>query len=159
MEYDKVKYKAYLKSNEWVQLKIDLIQDRGCKCERCNRSRKPTSLQVHHITYKRLYNELASDLELLCRGCHMKEHGIKKDKKKKVKKKTGSKRAEYQYIVRDGQGNWRVQVNGWKHGKKFKKRKAAAKLADIILIKSGKNPVNVISPQNKSKYYSYPISY
>ena len=43
------KYKAYLLSNEWKQIRIDLITIRGSKCEKC--SKKTNRLQVHHLTY------------------------------------------------------------------------------------------------------------
>lgn len=172
MKYDYKKYKAYLKSDEWVQLKIDLLQERGCKCERCNKPRKPTSLQVHHITYKRLYDELAADLILLCGGCHMKEHGIKPTKKKKftgkarskVKKKAKNKpkntfrkrkTSEYEHVIKEDGGKWRVYVNGYKYKSRFQSATKAAKWADILLIQSGKDPVNVINPEHKGRYYKF----
>lgn len=80
-------YKAYLLSNEWKQIRIDLLTIRGNKCERCNK--KSNRLQVHHLTYERIYNELAEDLILLCGICHQKAHGLIKDKpikKKPIKK-------------------------------------------------------------------------
>lgn len=84
-------YKAYLLSNEWKQIRIDLLTIRGNKCERCNK--KSNRLQVHHLTYERIYNELAEDLILLCGICHQKAHGLIKDKpiKKKPIKKTKNK--------------------------------------------------------------------
>jgi len=82
----KLKYEAYINSAEWKELKIDLLQERGCKCERCGAKRTPTRLQVHHKTYERLYNELATDLVLLCGKCHMDAHGLIKPKPKKQPK-------------------------------------------------------------------------
>jgi len=32
-------------------------------------------LEVHHLSYRRLGNELLSDLIVLCVGCHKKQHG------------------------------------------------------------------------------------
>ena len=49
--------------------------ERGFKCERCG-SKK--DLQVHHKTYKRKGHELPGDVELLCKTCHEKEHGLAK---------------------------------------------------------------------------------
>lgn len=66
------KYKDYLKSKEWTEMKIDLIQNRGSKCENCG---KKGNVDVHHLTYERLYKEDPEDLMLLCRSCHSKEHG------------------------------------------------------------------------------------
>ena len=77
------KYKAYLLSDEWKQLKIDLVQQRGFKCEVCHKKTK--LLQLHHLTYERIYNENESDLQLLCGICHQKAHGLIKDKTKKPK--------------------------------------------------------------------------
>lgn len=82
-------YKAYLISPEWRGLRAVVIAMRGYKCERCPGT-KP--LEVHHITYDRIYNEDTDDLEVLCKPCHDKEHGkVKKIKKKrkKLKKKKG----------------------------------------------------------------------
>lgn len=94
------KYKEYLLSNEWMEVKIDLLQSRGCKCEKCNKQKPPNKLHVHHKTYERIFNELPSDLIILCARCHMKQHkdiipkktlvkfGIKKPKNKNpVKRK------------------------------------------------------------------------
>lgn len=83
----KEKYHKYLASDTWVQIKIDLLQDRGCKCERCGCRRAPQFLHVHHVTYDRVFHEEPSDLEVLCSKCHVVEHEIvtlrpkKKDRK------------------------------------------------------------------------------
>lgn len=91
----KEKYSKYLKSKEWHELKIDLIQIRGCKCEKCNIKPAPNKLHVHHISYDRLYNEELNDLMLLCANCHRKEHGINKRAKvkNKIKPKRGRKKS------------------------------------------------------------------
>lgn len=79
------KYKAYLKSDEWAQLKIDLFNHRGRSCERCS---SKSSLAVHHLTYDNIYNEEPEDLIILCGLCHAKTHGkVKKVKPKKKKMK------------------------------------------------------------------------
>lgn len=97
------KYEAYLNSLEWIEMKIDLLQGRGCKCQKCGKPKPPNKLQIHHKTYKRIFNELPSDLIILCARCHMKQHkdiipkktlikfGIKKPKKKKEKHKKAAK--------------------------------------------------------------------
>lgn len=94
------KYKAYLLSKEWMEVKIDLLQLRGCKCEKCKSVKPANKLQIHHKTYVRIFNEKPSDLIILCARCHMKQH---KDivpnkvlksfgiiKKKRVKKKSAT---------------------------------------------------------------------
>jgi len=94
-------YKAYLLSNEWKQIRIDLLTIRGNKCERCNK--KSNRLQVHHLTYERIYNENQEDLILLCGICHQKAHGLikEKPKKKPIKKKTNKKVKSIWQIVAD----------------------------------------------------------
>ena len=72
-------YKKYLLSDEWAKLKIDLFNFRGKKCEKCGSKKQ---ICVHHLTYKNIYKEELSDLVILCRNCHEKEHGILKHKKK-----------------------------------------------------------------------------
>lgn len=85
----KQKYLAYLRSPEWHEIKIDLIQTRGLKCEKCcDEYKHPSKVQVHHKTYKRLFNESPNDLILLCAGCHMAEHDINPRSGKKVNKKS-----------------------------------------------------------------------
>lgn len=79
-------YQHYIKSEEWYQLKIDLLNKRGCKCEKCGIKKRPTSLHIHHISYERLFNEKPEDLMILCPICHMKEHGLIKKKIYKPRK-------------------------------------------------------------------------
>lgn len=77
-------YLIYLKSAEWKLKRKQLFNERGKKCERCGATKK---LQVHHVTYKRIFNEALEDLEVLCKPCHQKEHNIKTKKKRKPKNK------------------------------------------------------------------------
>lgn len=67
------KYKQYLLSDEWMNLKLDLFQKRGKKCERCNAK---YNLSVHHLNYDNIFNEEPNDLIILCDKCHKKEHNI-----------------------------------------------------------------------------------
>lgn len=90
----KEKYNQYIKSVEWYNLKIDLLQRRGCRCEKCGKRKRPTSLHIHHITYERLFNEIPTDLIILCPLCHAKEHGIIKEKKLPVKKIKPTKKSK-----------------------------------------------------------------
>ena len=84
------KYKDYIKSKEWLQMKLDPIQERGFKCEKCG---KPTHwLQLHHKTYKRLYNERGNDLLLVCGFCHLKIHKLTKPLKALKRKYKNFKR-------------------------------------------------------------------
>jgi hypothetical protein len=74
----------YWRSPEWIKLKCDLIQERGSMCERCGKETEV--LSPHHLTYKNFKKEEPEDLILLCRGCHMKVHGIKIGKNGKAVK-------------------------------------------------------------------------
>lgn len=78
-----MKYNTYIQSKHWLQTRIDILTNRP-KCERCGSKHK---LQVHHLTYKNIYNENPEDLEVLCAKCHMQEHGLIKVKKSFNRKK------------------------------------------------------------------------
>ena len=69
----KKEYHRYLKSSKWKGIRKEVIAER-ILCERCSSSE---SLQVHHKTYKNVFNEKMEDLELLCRKCHREEHNLK----------------------------------------------------------------------------------
>ena len=61
------KYHKYLAGRKWA-LKKKAVKER-CKgvCERCEK--RPMDC-VHHLTYKRIYNEPLTDLQGLCFPCH-----------------------------------------------------------------------------------------
>lgn len=64
-------YAAYLKTRHWHELRRQVFERDGHKCTRCpNRTR----LEVHHLTYERLGDELLSDLTTLCYDCHRAIH-------------------------------------------------------------------------------------
>lgn len=67
-------YKDYLLTPEWNAKRRDMLRLSDKRCERCGKEN--SVLHVHHQTYERLGRELQSDLEVLCRPCHQKEHGI-----------------------------------------------------------------------------------
>ena len=73
-------YLVYITSPEWYAFKATVIQLRGNKCERCDATAKETRIDLHHLTYARLFHELPEDVQLCCRACHMKIH-IKKIKR------------------------------------------------------------------------------
>jgi len=89
MRHDKQLYRAYLRTPEWKAIKLEIHSLRNHKCERCDSTYR---LEVHHKTYKNLFNESPKDLELLCHNCHGKEHDkIKKHSNKKYKGKKRNK--------------------------------------------------------------------
>jgi len=69
-------YDAYMASDEWKALKIQIIKERGRRCERCGQT--PPTIYCHHLTYKRFGHEWRQDLILVCYDCHQAEHPGKK---------------------------------------------------------------------------------
>ena len=68
-----IKYKQYLKSENWKLLKEQVYIRSGGICEICQDA---IGEDVHHLTYERIYNELLIDLAHVCRKCHESEHDI-----------------------------------------------------------------------------------
>lgn len=62
------RYDDVMNSFRWKALRVRLIRERGCKCERCGKKRD--ALQLHHLTYERLGCELDTDLKVVCVACH-----------------------------------------------------------------------------------------
>lgn len=69
------KYKEYLNSDQWKEIRDKVLHRDGNKCIKCGSSK---NLQVHHNTYDNIYNEAENldDLITLCSKCHMKEHDM-----------------------------------------------------------------------------------
>lgn len=84
---DKNKYNQYLRSKDWKRKRNDIIRLIK-KCEVCG-SKK--SLEVHHLHYKNIFNELYSDLKLMCKRCHHYEH-LPKNKKRTLAQKAQMKK-------------------------------------------------------------------
>ena len=61
-------YLTYLDSAEWRARRCEIIEARGAECESCGADDE--MLELHHLTYERLGNELDEDLVLLCERCH-----------------------------------------------------------------------------------------
>jgi 5-methylcytosine-specific restriction endonuclease McrA len=64
-------YNGYLRSPEWKLKREGILLRSQGRCEKCA-GRKP--IQVHHITYARVGNELPEDLAALCFDCHRPIH-------------------------------------------------------------------------------------
>jgi 5-methylcytosine-specific restriction endonuclease McrA len=69
-------YKAYLKSPEWKAKRKQVLKRDNYICQECG----DRAWQVHHKTYKRIFNERLSDLISLCEDCHREIHNIKPKK-------------------------------------------------------------------------------
>lgn len=69
----------YLSSNHWRFVRRDkIIKEKG-RCAKCGKHSIMFGgnlhfVDVHHLTYKRIWHERLSDLQVLCRDCHKKEH-------------------------------------------------------------------------------------
>ena len=66
-------YDLYLRCPHWRTTRAAALRRAGHRCESCG---AVETLQVHHLTYKRLRRELPTDLKVLCRVCHMETHGL-----------------------------------------------------------------------------------
>lgn len=66
-------YREYLKTYRWQSKREAKLIEANFRCQKC---RRRSRLQVHHLSYKRLGCELLSDLQVLCEGCHEKEHQL-----------------------------------------------------------------------------------
>lgn len=66
-------YRAYLRTDEWRDLRRRVWRRCGGVCERCGQ--EPME-EVHHVTYERVFHEDLADLEGLCSWCHLCRHGL-----------------------------------------------------------------------------------
>jgi 5-methylcytosine-specific restriction endonuclease McrA len=62
------RYQRHIASSRWKELRLKIIEQRGGKCQRCNSD--SLDLELHHLHYRSLGNELPEDVELLCPKCH-----------------------------------------------------------------------------------------
>ena len=65
-----MKYKDYLRSEHWKQLKREVLSRRSF-CQNCTSKSK---LLLHHKNYDCLFKEKDSDLIVMCFDCHHKQH-------------------------------------------------------------------------------------
>jgi hypothetical protein len=70
----KMPYFDYLRTREWRMTRDRALSVARYTCGRCQAKRE---LQVHHRSYANLGAELDSDLEVLCRGCHLGHHVVR----------------------------------------------------------------------------------
>lgn len=67
-------YHTYIKSREWNIKSWRAKVLAGWACARCGYVGGFSQLHAHHLTYDNLYQELKTDVEVLCRRCHKIEH-------------------------------------------------------------------------------------
>lgn len=65
-------YEDYLRSAEWQEKRIPVMERAKGKCEVCELNE---ATDVHHNTYDRLGAELPEDLNAVCSFCHNVLHG------------------------------------------------------------------------------------
>ena len=65
------RYLEYLKSPEWRAKREQVLARDKYRCFECGAK---GLLEVHHTTYKRIFNEHIDDLIALCPACHDDEH-------------------------------------------------------------------------------------
>lgn len=71
--YQSMDYADYLQTEHWAQVRKHKIAKTGRQCEKCGRT---GNVDVHHLTYERLGEELMEDLQVLCPICHKQVHGL-----------------------------------------------------------------------------------
>ena len=64
-------YDLYLRSDTWKQKRKLVFERDKNTCKVCN---VETATEVHHLTYKNIYNEELEDLIAICYDCHKKQH-------------------------------------------------------------------------------------
>jgi len=74
-EKRKQEYANYLQSYEWKRKQKYIMEKYGYRCALCF---KP-AVNVHHLTYDRVYLEDERDLIAVCKDCHDFLHGFNKD--------------------------------------------------------------------------------
>ena len=67
------RYRRYLQSDTWKAKRKAVLQASGYRCHQCG----SPATEVHHETYKRIYNERLSDLTALCSERHKAVHSKK----------------------------------------------------------------------------------
>lgn len=77
LKYDNYKntnayrYYTYLMSPEWKAKRAQVLDRDNHICQRC---KTEAASEVHHLSYKNVYNEPLEDLQALCRDCHFNLH-------------------------------------------------------------------------------------
>lgn len=67
-------YRQYLASEQWREKRWKVLRRANDICEGCGEAR---ATQVHHLTYKRVGQEMLFDLVAICDECHQSIHNHK----------------------------------------------------------------------------------
>lgn len=80
MAVDNKKYRNYLQSDKWKAIARKRMSIDKYKCVSCgSRGTMANPLEIHHLSYKYLYNEetrIFQDLVTLCHVCHKSTHAV-----------------------------------------------------------------------------------
>ena len=70
-------YADYLASPQWHAFRQRAFKFHGRRCARCRRRERQLEpfewLEIDHLTYERVGQELLSDVQVLCNTCHAKK--------------------------------------------------------------------------------------
>lgn len=67
------RYTLYINSAEWQRKRHDALVQAAFTCQRCGcfgDDHRGKGLEVHHLNYDNLGEELPEDLKVVCRDCH-----------------------------------------------------------------------------------------
>lgn len=67
----RIEYEAYLRSPEWRAIRQTVMERDGGIYQGCHDAK---ATDVHHLTYRHIFKELAFELIAVCRPCHDKAH-------------------------------------------------------------------------------------
>lgn len=68
-----MEYPEYLKTRHWNAVKERCFREHGCRCFVCGITK---GIEVHHVEYDRIGEELPEDVVPLCRAHHQLQHDI-----------------------------------------------------------------------------------
>lgn len=71
--FDSEEYDEYLQSDEWAELRDRVLERDDWLCQGCLVNE---ATQVHHLTYKNVFEEFAWELKSICEDCHRRVHGL-----------------------------------------------------------------------------------
>lgn len=98
----RIRYEEYLGSSRWQAKRQIALAAATYKCQKCGFfTPKGKGLHVHHLTYRNLGDEPVSDLQVLCKRCHMLRHNPQ-SKPAKNPRRPKSKRFSRAAIWRGG---------------------------------------------------------
>jgi len=136
------KYRDYLDSAEWKTIRDIKLKEADNKCEQCGSRRR---LQVHHLTYRHIFNEYyhLEDLLVVCKACHEAIHRQgKKPDKKKPKRKLSKKQAKKQKLAGQVKKAARAKRSTILQDRALSKKQKRLKRKATALKKIENQPVN-----------------